>query len=282
MEGLIAQIKQIIAVFGLKIAAAIAIFAVGQWIAKVAKQIVKKIMEKGKIEATLVSFATNLIYYAILTFVVLASLNQVGIETASLIAILGAAGLAVGLALQGSLANLAAGVLLIIFRPFRVNDFIEIGDVEGTVLEIEIFTTTLKTLDNKTITIPNAKLTSDNIINHTYQPIRRIDVVVGVGYDSDLDKVKSVIASALAEDKRILTTPPPIIAAIELADNSVNFAVRPWVKTPDYWPVYFDVLERIKKHFDAEGINIPFPQRTVYLEWNHKIAGLEEEITNNK
>lgn len=182
-----------------------------------------------------------------------------------MVALIGAAGLAVGLALQGSLANLAAGILLIIFRPFRVEELIEAAGVTGVVEKIEIFTTQLKTLDNKTIIIPNAKLTSDNIINFTRKETRRVDLIIGVSYGDNIDKVKKVIAEVLNSDKRILDDPPPRIAVHEMADSSVNFVVRPWVKTEDYWDVYFYIMENIKKRFDEEGITIPFPQQDVHL-----------------
>lgn len=183
-------------------------------------------------------------YIALLAFVILAALGQLGIQTTSFIAVIGAAGLAIGLALQGSLSNFAAGVLMIIFRPFKVGDLIEGAGVFGTVEEIHIFTTQLKTTDNKTVIIPNAKLTSDNIMNYTVKPTRRVDLVFGVSYTDDIDKVKGVISDVLNQDSRILKDPPPTIGLLEMADSSVNFAVRPWVKPDDYWGVYFDINEK--------------------------------------
>jgi small conductance mechanosensitive channel len=197
--------------------------------------------------------------------VILAALAQLGIQTTSFIAVIGAAGLAVGLALQGSLANFAAGVLMVIFRPFQVGDFIEGAGVSGIVEEMQIFTTQLRTPDNKTIIIPNAKITGDNVTNYTRKDKRRVDLVIGVSYRDEIGKVKGVVADVLNGDERVLKDPAPTIAVLELGDSSVNFAVRPWVRTEDYWDVYFETTEKIKKRFDAEGISIPFPQRDVHL-----------------
>ena len=269
MNNILQTAKELIAVFGLKILAAIVIYVVGKWAAGVIKRFTLNVMKKSKVDETLINFVGHLVYIALLTFVVLAALSQLGIQTTSFIAILGAAGLAVGLALQGSLSNFAAGVLMMIFRPFKVGDFIEAGGAAGTVEEILIFTTQLKTPDNKTIIIPNAKITSDNIINITAKPIRRVDFVFGVSYGDDIDTVKKVIKEVLAEDGRILNDPPVTIGILALADSSVNFAVRPWVKTEDYWNVFFEINEKMKKRFDREGIAIPFPQRDVHL-YEHK------------
>ena len=256
-------------VYGLKIIAAIIVFIFGRWIAKLLKNVTQKVMTKKGVDATIISFLVNLIYIALMTFVVLAALGQLGIQTTSFIAVIGAAGLAIGLALQGSLANFAAGFLMIIFRPFKVGDLIEAAGVLGVVEEIQVFTTQLKTQDNKTIIIPNAKLTADNITNFTAKATRRVDLVCGIGYGDDIEKANKVLADILAQDERILKDPSPTIAVVELADISVNFVVRPWVKTADYWNVYFDTTENIKKRFDSEGINIPFPQRDVHL-YEHK------------
>jgi len=181
------------------------------------------------------------------------------------VAVLGAAGLAVGLALQGSLSNFAAGVLMIIFKPFKVGDFVEAGGTAGVVVDINIFTTIMKTGDNKKIIIPNGKINSDNITNFSANDTRRVDLVAGVSYGDDLDKVKTVLKEILAADERVLKDPEPTIGVLELADSSVNFAVRPWVKTADYWPTLFAVQEEIKKRFDKEGISIPFPQQDVHM-----------------
>lgn len=265
MKDLIAKLWEFLAIYGIKIIVAIIVLIVGRWIAKLLRGITQKVMTKRKLDSTIVSFVANLIYILLLTFVILAALGQLGIQTTSLIAVIGAAGLAIGLALQGSLANFAAGFLMIIFRPFKVGDYIEGAGVAGTVEEIQIFTTQLKTPDNRTIIIPNAKLTADNITNYTTKETRRVDLVVCIGYGDDIDNAKKVIAGLLAQDERILKDPPSTIGVIELADSSVNFVVRPWVKSEDYWNVYFDITENIKKRFDVEGISIPFPQQDVHL-----------------
>ena len=269
MEQVIAKVQELISVFGLKIIAAIAIYVLGQWVAKFLKKLSVKVMTKSKVEPTLISFLAHVIYAALLVFVILAALGQLGIQTTSFIAVIGAAGLAVGLALQGSLSNFAAGVLMIIFRPCKVGDLIEAAGVLGTVEEIQIFTTQISTPDNRVVIIPNSKLTSDNIINYTAKPARRIDLVYGVSYSENIDKVREVISDVLSQNNSILGNPPPTIALLEMADSSINFAVRPWVKPVDYWDVYFDINERMKKRFDAEGINIPFPQRDVHI-YEHK------------
>lgn len=200
-----------------------------------------------------------------MAFVIIAALGKLGMQTASFVAMIGAAGLAIGLALQGALTNFASGVLMIIFKPIKVGDFIDAAGAMGVVNEIGIFTTILKSLDNKVIIVPNGKLTKDNIINFTTENQRRIDIVAGVSYNDDLDKVRKVLESILSEDDRILKDPAPTIGVLELADSSVNFAVRPWVNTPDYWDVFFALQEKIKKRFDAENISIPFPQQDVHI-----------------
>ena len=265
MEQIATKAQEWIVLYGLKAIGAIAIFFLGWFIAKGVRVIIRKMLQKGHVDETLVSFVSSVTYVGVMAFVVIAALGQLGIQTASFIAIIGAAGLAVGLALQGSLANFAAGVLMIIFKPFKVGDYIEGGGVSGAVEEIGIFTTELKSPDNKKIIVPNAKMTSDNIVNYSAKEIRRIDIVAGVSYGDDIDKVKKVLDDIMVKDERILKDPAPTIGVLELADSSVNFAVRPWVKTSDYWNVFFATQESIKKQFDAAGISIPFPQRDVHL-----------------
>jgi small conductance mechanosensitive channel len=222
-------------------------------------------MTKKNVDPAVNSFVCSLVYVTLLIFVIIAALAQVGIQTTSLIAVLGAASLAIGLALQGSLANFAAGVLLIIFRPFKVGDYVECAGTAGAVDEMQIFTTLLNSPDNKKIIIPNAKLLGDVITNYSAKDTRRVDLVIGVGYGDDLQKVEKVLSDIVSQDERVLKDPAPTIAVLELADSSVNFAVRPWVKTADYWPVYFALTKNIKMRLDAEGIAIPFPQRDVHL-----------------
>jgi len=266
MEEIIAKIQELFALFGLKIIIAILIFVIGQWIAKLARKILERVLRRSsKVDNTLVAFLGNMTYVILLIFVIIAALGQLGVQTASIVALLGAAGLAVGLALQGSLANFAAGILLIIFRPFKVEDLIDASGVTGVVEKIEIFTTQLRTLDNKTIIIPNAKLTADNIVNYTAKEVRRVDLVIGVSYGDNIDKVKEVITDVLNSDDRVLKEPPFTVAVSEMADSSVNFVVRPWVKTENYWDVYFGVTENIKKQFDKHGITIPFPQQDIHF-----------------
>jgi small conductance mechanosensitive channel len=265
MEAIVGKIYQLLTVYGLKVIAALAIFIIGRWVAKGVRKLVERLMARGRVDATLISFTANLAYIGLLAFVIIAALGQLGIQTTSFIAVLGAAGLAVGLALQGSLSNFAAGFLLIIFQPFKVGDLIEGGGVFGVVEAIQIFTTQFKTADNKTVIVPNSKLTSDNIVNWTVKGTRRVDLVFGIGYGDDIDKARSLMADIIAQDNRVLKDPPPQISVSELADSSVNFVVRPWVKVEDYWGVYFDLTEKIKKTFDANGVSIPFPQRDVHV-----------------
>ena len=265
LSNILPRLQELLAFYGLNIVAAILIFVVGRWIARALRNVIKRMMTKGNVDEILVSFVGNLTYIALLAFVIIAALNQLGIQTTSFIAIIGAAGLAIGLALQGSLANFAAGVLMIIFRPFQVGDYIEGAGVAGAVEKVQIFTTQLKTPDNKTIIIPNAKIMGDNITNYSAKDTRRVDMVIGVGYGDDLKKVREILEDILAKDQRILKDPAPTIGVLELGDNSVNFAVRPWVKRDDYWGAYFDVTETVKRRFDEEGISIPYPQRDVHL-----------------
>ena len=274
LSNILPRLQELLAFYGLKIVAAILIFVVGRWIARALKNVIKRMMTKGNVDEILVSFVGNLTYIALFAFVIIAALNQLGIQTTSFIAIIGAAGLAIGLALQGSLANFAAGVLMIIFRPFQVGDYIEGAGVAGAVEKVQIFTTQLKTPDNKTIIIPNAKIMGDNITNYSAKDTRRVDMVIGVGYGDDLKKVREILEDILAKDHRILKDPAPTIGVLELGDNSVNFAVRPWVKRDDYWGAYFDVTETVKRRFDEEGISIPYPQRDVHL-YEYKEAAVQ-------
>ena len=265
LDAIVQNIWELVTIYGIKVLAAIVIFVVGRWIAKGFRKLVRNLMNKRNVDPTITGFVGNLTYVLLLTFVVVAALGQLGIQTTSFIAILGAAGLAIGLALQGSLANFAAGFLMIIFRPFKVGDYIEGAGTAGNVEAIQIFTTLLKTPDNKTVIIPNAKLTSDNIVNYTTKGTRRMDMVVGIGYDSDIDKAREILEELVTADDRVLKDPAHKIAVVELADSSVNFVVRPWVNVSDYWDVWFDLTEKVKKRFDEAGISIPFPQRDVHV-----------------
>ena len=265
MENIVMKLQEWVTFYGLKIIAAIVILILGRIAAGLARSLVRKVLRKGKVDETLISFLASLTYIGVLAFIVIAAVAQLGVQTASFVAVLGAAGLAVGLALQGSLANFAAGVLMIIFKPFKVGDYVTAGGVSGSVEAIGIFTTELKSPDNRKIIVPNAKVTGDSIVNFSAKEQRRIDMIAGVSYSDDLSKVKQVLEGIMAEDDRILKDPAPTIGLLEMADSSINFAVRPWVKTADYWDVFFATQDKIKQRFDAEGISIPFPQRDVHL-----------------
>ncbi len=251
--------------FAINLAIALAIFIIGRWVAKIVTGIARRIMQRANLEDTLEKFLCNLLYAVLMAVVVIATIGQLGIETTSLLAVLGAAGLAIGLALQGSLSNFAAGVLIVAFRPYKVGDVIEASGITGKVEEVQIFTTVLKSPDNKKIIIPNSQVMNAEIINYTANGTRRVDLVAGCGYDDDLDKVRAALEAVVAAEDRILPEPATTIAISELADSSVNFVVRPWVKNEDYWDVYFGLTEAIKKRFDQDGLSIPFPQRDVHV-----------------
>jgi len=269
MEDTLQKIYDLVMLYGVKVIAAIAILIIGRWVAKAFRSVTKRLMDKKNVDPTITGFVGNLTYMALLVFVIIAALSQLGIQTTSFIAILGAAGLAIGLALQGSLSNFAAGFLMLIFKPFKVGDYVEAAGTDGTVEMIQIFTTTLKTPDNKTIIIPNAAVTAGNIVNYTVKGTRRIDMVFGISYEDDIDKAKQIIADVLGKDDRILKDPPLQIAVSELADSSVNFVVRPWASIETFWNVRFDAIENIKKAFDEAGVSIPYPQRDVHM-YEHK------------
>ena len=251
--------------WGTKIILALLVFIVGRWIAKLLTKGLEKVMIKGKVDQMLVSFLSNIAYAALLAVVVLAALEQLGVNTTSALAILGAAGLAVGLALKDSLSSFAAGVMLIIFRPFKLGDFVEAGGVSGVVEEIRIFHTVLKTGDNREITMPNAQIYSGTIINYSARDTRRIDLVIGIGYDDDIKKASDLLKQVLEADASVLKDPAPTVMLLELGASSVDFAVRPWVKSGDYWGTRAALLEAIKTTFDREGISIPYPQQDLHL-----------------
>lgn len=251
--------------FGVKILVAIVIFYVGRLVARMLTNTLHKLMQKQEVDKILETFVCNLAYWLVMLFVIIASINHIGIETTSLIAVMGAAGLAIGLALQGSLSNFAAGVLIVIFRPYRVGDFVEAAGVSGTILQVQILTTMMKTPDNKEIIVPNSQIMGSIITNYSANDTRRVDMTIGVSYSDDLDKVRKIIRELVDADDRILKDPACLIAVSELADSSVNFVVRPWVKTENYWAVKFELTEAIKKRFDLDDISIPFPQRDVHL-----------------
>jgi small conductance mechanosensitive channel len=257
MEDLGPKIVEWGAFYGTKILGAAAILIIGRIAVAIAGGIVKRLMNRANSDATLSKFVVSL--------VVVAAVSALGIQTASFIAVLGAVGLAIGFALQGSLSNFAAGVMLIIFRPIRVGDYVEAGGTAGTVEEIHIFNTYMKSPDNRKIIVPNSKISSDTITNYSAHETRRIDLVFGIGYGDDIKKARDIINEVIAADDRVLSDPAPTVAVSELADSSVNFVVRPWVKTADYWAVRFDLTENVKLAFDRQGVSIPFPQRDVHL-----------------
>ena len=250
---------------GKNLIVALIIFYVGRLVISFVVRGLHKMLQKNGVDKTLETFVCNLVRTALLIVVIIAAISALGIETTSFIAIFGAAGLAVGLALQGSLSNFASGVLIVLFRPYKVGDFIEAAGINGSVEQVQILTTVLKTGDNKQVIVPNSQIMDSVITNYSANDTRRVDMVVGVSYDDDLDKVRSTIQELVAADERIMAEPACTIAVSALADSSVNFVVRPWVKTSDYWGVMFDLTEAIKKRFDKDGISFPFPQQDVHL-----------------
>jgi small conductance mechanosensitive channel len=251
--------------FGINLVTAIVIFYFGRMVIGLLMRGLNKMMQAQDVDKTLQTFVTNLVRMVLLMFVIIAAISALGIQTTSFIAILGAAGLAIGLALQGSLSNFASGVLIVMFRPYKVGDWVEAAGISGAVEEVQILTTVLKTGDNKMVIVPNSQIMGSVITNYSANDRRRVDMVVGVSYDDDLDKVRSTLEQLVAADDRILDEPACTIAVSELADSSVNFVVRPWTKTADYWGVKFDLTEAIKKRFDKEGISFPFPQQDIHL-----------------
>jgi small conductance mechanosensitive channel len=265
MEDIIKQLQSVVAEYGLQVVGAVATLIIGTWIAKIISKYVGKTLKKKDIDETLSKFLVSLVKIGLIAFVIISAAAQIGIQTASFVAVIGAVGLAIGFALQGSLSNLAAGVMLIIFKPVKVGDYIEGGGSTGVVESVGIFVTTLVTVDNKVVYVPNATLTSGNITNYTVKDTRRVDMVFGISYSDDIDKARSAINEVINANSKILKEPKPAILVSALGDSSVNFNVRPWVNTADYWDVYFDVTEQIKKKFDEQKISIPFPQRDVHI-----------------
>ncbi len=251
--------------YSLKVVAAILILIIGNWISRKISKIMIVILEKNKLDSALAGFMSSMIYYMLFILVMIAAAGQLGINTTSFLTIVGAAGLAIGLALKDSLSNFASGVMLILFRPFKTGDVINASGITGAVAEITIFNTILNTPDNQRIIVPNSNITTGVITNITANPTRRVDMVIGISYDDNIGQAKQLIEEILEKETRILDDPPPKVAVAELGDNSVNLAVRPWVKTADYWDVYFGITETIKLAFDEKGISFPFPQRDVHM-----------------
>ena len=253
------------AAYGIRIVGALAILILGRIGVGIFTSVVRRLMKRGNVDPTLTKFVISLSKIALMTFIIISALGALGVQTASFIAIIGAAGLAIGFALQGSLANFASGVMLIIFRPFKSGDYVEAGGTSGSVESVQIFNTTLKTPDNKKVIVPNSHITGGKIVNFSAMDTRRIDLVFGIGYDDNIKKAKEILDKIIAENEMILKDPAPVVAVLELGDSSVNFAVRPWVNTADYWTVYFAITEKVKLTFDENNISIPYPQRDVHI-----------------
>ncbi|MCH9671290.1 MAG: mechanosensitive ion channel [Gammaproteobacteria bacterium] len=252
----------------LRVIGAIAILVIGRMVARMVTRGLRHWLEGRDVDPTVVRFGSSVAYVALMAMIIIAVLNQFGVQTASFVAMVGAAGLAVGLALQGALSNFAAGVLMVLLRPFKVGDYIEGGGASGSVEEIMMFSTRLVTPDNREVVVPNGALMNGIIINYSARDTRRVDMVFAVSYESDLAVARRVIESALQADDRILPSPTPLVAVHELADSSVNFVVRPWVKRTDYWRVYADLNEKLKINLEAAGVSLPYPQRQVHIVSN--------------
>lgn len=265
MSPILEKAPDLAMTYGLKILLALVVFLVGKWLAGALSRGLFKAMTARNIDATVVTFVKNIAYYVFLTVVIVAALGQLGVQTASFIAVIAAAGLAIGFALQGSLANFASGVLLILFRPFKLGDYVEAGGAAGVVQEISIFSTILRTPDNKIVTITNGAVTESNIVNYSTEPKRRVDITVGVSYSSDIKLVKQTLEEIAAAEPRVLEGEDKIIKLANLGDSSVDFILRVWVETANYWPVYWDLMEQIKLVFDEKDIEIPFPQMDLHV-----------------
>ncbi len=266
LTGVLTALTALLSTWGIRVVGAIALLFVGSIIAKTVRRSTRRALERmPRLDPTLIPFLSGIVYYLILTFVGVACLGLFGIQTTSVIAVLGAAGLAVGLALQGTLTNFASGVMLLIFRPFRMGDFVEVAGVAGSVAEIGLFSTTLNTPDNVRIIVPNSSVYGTTIKNYAANDTRRIDLVMGVSYDDDLSLAQETIEQVLAADGRVLADPAPFVAVVELADSSVNFAVRPWCNRADYWALRCDLNRRLKEALEGAGCSIPYPQTDVHL-----------------
>ncbi|MDA3807930.1 MAG: mechanosensitive ion channel [Thiomicrorhabdus sp.] len=252
--------------WGIKIAMALLIFVVGKFVVKMVVSLVKKLLSRSpSMDEMLINFISSIVNAVLILFVIIAALDQLGVDTSSLVALIAAAGLAIGLALQGSMQNFAAGVMILVFKPFKSGDFVEAGGVSGVVENVQLFSTTMRTTDNKEVIVPNGGIYSGPITNYSARDTRRVDMVFGIGYDDDLRKAKAILETLVAEDERILKDPAPVVALSVLAESSVNFIVRPWVNSEDYWKVSWEMNEKVKLAFDEAGISIPYPQMDVHL-----------------
>lgn len=251
--------------WGIQVIGAIVLLIIGRWVAGKVGRSVRRSLEKAKVDSVLVPFFSGLANYTVLAVVIIAVLSLFGIQTTSLVAVLATAGLAIGLALQGTLSNFAAGVMLLMFRPFKIGDYVEVGGSAGSVAEVGLFSSVLNTPDNVQITVPNSAIFGQTIKNYSANEIRRIDLVVGVSYGDDLGRAMQILSDVIAKESRVLAEPAPTVAVAELGDSSVNLVVRPWVKGTDYWPTRFDLVRNIKEQLEAGGCSIPFPQRDVHV-----------------
>lgn len=265
MEEILTKVYELVTTYGLKIVGAIVLLVVGRFVVGIIIRMIARMLERSKVDVTLTKFVTTLTKTALMIILFIVVLNQIGVQTTSFVALIGAIGLAIGFALQGSLSNFAAGVMLIVFRPFKAGDFVEAGGTMGSVSEIGMFNTILLTPDHKKIIIPNSSITGASITNYSAMDTRRVDLIFGIGYGDDIKKAKSILERIINQDDRVLKDPAPTVAVSELGDSSVNFIFRPWVNSADYWKVYWDMTEKVKLTFDEEGISIPFPQRDVHL-----------------
>jgi len=252
--------------YGLKIIGAVIIFYVGKAVSKWLRNLIERVLKKQNVEVTLIEFAGSAIYYGLMAVVLLSAISNLGIQTTSFMAILGAAGLAVGLALKDTLSNIGSAVVLLVFRPFKVGDYVSAGGAEGVVDRISLFTTTISPVDNRTIIVPNSAITAGNITNFSSKPIRRVDHVIGIAYDDDIKKAKEVMYGVITKNTHTLTDPEALVAVKELGDSSVNFTVRAWVNSADYWTAYFEIIEELKYALDDAGITIPYPQMDIHTD----------------
>ena len=251
--------------YGLKIIGALLVFFIGKAIVSRLRLLVVKALHHHNVEKTLVELSSSTLYYGLMAVILLAAMGQLGIETTSFMAILGAAGLAIGLALKDTLSNIGSAVVILVFRPFKVGDYINAGGAEGTVDKISLFTTTISPVDNRLIIVPNSAITTGNIVNFSSKPVRRVDHVVGIGYDEDIKKAKEVMYAVIEKSAHTISDPAPLVAVTDLGDSSVNFTVRAWVDSADYWDAYFEIIEEVKYALDDANINIPYPQMDVRM-----------------
>jgi len=271
LDGILTMIFDLAVKYGIKILLAVVTLIVGLWIIKLIMKAIGRNMEKREVDPTLRQFLHSILSILLKIMLIISVISMLGVEMTSFVAILAAAGLAVGMALSGTLQNFAGGVMLVLFKPFKVGDFIEAQGYTGTVSEVQIFNTILKTPDNKTIIIPNGGLSTSPMTNFSTEPQRRVDFTFGIGYSDDIDKARKIIEGLITADERILQDPAPFIAVSELADSSVNFVVRVWAEAGNYWGIFFDMTENVKKAFDEKGISIPFPQTDVHV-YNEKLG----------